>query len=121
MHLRLLALALSMPLLMGAQSVSTADRARFEEIKARHDRGEPISAGDQQFAQGIMARQQSQQQQQAQQNADYAKAHPPRESTGLVPLPDLGTGSYLGEQGGLYPGGQNMPPAALRQVPCDAV
>jgi lysophospholipase L1-like esterase len=37
---------------------------------------------------------------------------PPRESTGLVPLPDLGRGMYQGEQGGLYPGGQNAPPAA---------
>jgi hypothetical protein len=36
----------------------------------------------------------------------------PRESTGLVPLPDLGRGMYQGEPGGLYPGGQNAPPAA---------
>lgn len=46
-----------------------------------------------------------------------------------IPLPDLGTGSYLGNQGGLYPGGTNVPPgphaaAALAQaafvVPRDA-
>jgi hypothetical protein len=29
-----------------------------------------------------------------------------------VPLPDLGAGTYLGAQGGLYPGGANAPPAA---------
>lgn len=29
---------------------------------------------------------------------------------GLVPLPDLGVGTYLGQQGGLYPGGNNTPP-----------
>ena len=35
-----------------------------------------------------------------------------RMSTGLHPLPDLGTGTYKGLQGGLYPGGANTPPAA---------
>jgi hypothetical protein len=30
----------------------------------------------------------------------------------LVALPDLGTGTYLGYEGGLYPNGQNTPPAA---------
>jgi hypothetical protein len=33
-------------------------------------------------------------------------------STGLVPLNDLDTGSWLGHQGGLYPGGANARPAA---------
>lgn len=30
---------------------------------------------------------------------------------GLVPLSELGAGTYLGEPGGLYPGGGNVPPA----------
>ena len=33
-------------------------------------------------------------------------------SVGFTPLSDLATGSYKGFQGGLYPGGQNVPPAA---------
>jgi hypothetical protein len=32
-------------------------------------------------------------------------------STPLVPIPDLGTASYLGSQGGMYPGGTNTRPA----------
>jgi hypothetical protein len=44
--------------------------------------------------------------------ADWIKEHPSRESTGLIALPDLGKGLYRGEQGGLYPGGVNAPPAA---------
>ncbi len=44
--------------------------------------------------------------------AGYAQAHPPRESVGLVPLTDLGAGTYQGESGGLYPGGANTPPPA---------
>jgi len=35
-----------------------------------------------------------------------------RTATGLVPIPELGTGTYKGAQGGLYPGGTNTPPAA---------
>ncbi len=35
-----------------------------------------------------------------------------RTSTGLVPLSDLGAGTYLGAQGGLYPGGSNRRPAS---------
>jgi hypothetical protein len=42
---------------------------------------------------------------------EWIKEHPARESTGLIPLPEL-TGTYEGEQGGLYPGGKNSPPAA---------
>ncbi|MFN7975022.1 MAG: DNRLRE domain-containing protein [Acidobacteriota bacterium] len=34
------------------------------------------------------------------------------QTTGLVPLTDLGPGTYQGFQGGLYPGGSNVPPAA---------
>ena len=121
MRRRWLALVL-MPVVLTAQAVSEAERQRFEQIKARHDRGEAVTAEEQQFALGVMARmrqsataQQSPTARQAaaaQQNAEWAKAHPPRESTGLIPLPDLGTGLYQGEQGGLYPGGQNAPPPA---------
>jgi hypothetical protein len=32
-------------------------------------------------------------------------------SVGLTPLNDLGAGTYMGEQGGLYPGGSNLRPA----------
>ena len=46
---------------------------------------------------------------------------PPTDSTGLIPLTDLGTQTYKGEDGGLYGGGSNEPPpahraAALREV-----
>src|ERR1035438_3068808 len=37
---------------------------------------------------------------------------PPRDSTGLTPLTELGTARYKGEDGGLYGGGKNEPPAA---------
>lgn len=34
-----------------------------------------------------------------------------RAQTGLIPITDLGSGTYAGYQGGLYPGGVNTPPA----------
>src|SRR5580698_3193007 len=49
---------------------------------------------------------------QLRQQKAYLKDHPPRESVGLVPLTDLGAGTYQGEPGGLYPGGVNVPPAS---------
>jgi len=41
----------------------------------------------------------------------WIREHPARESTGLIPIPEL-KGTYKGEEGGLYPGGQNTPPVA---------
>jgi hypothetical protein len=37
-------------------------------------------------------------------------------STGLIPLTDLGSGSYLGHPGGLYPDGSNVLPAGHLQL-----
>jgi hypothetical protein len=98
--------------LLAGQAVTPAERQRFEAIRARHDRGEAVSTEDRQFAQGVMTRMQQANSAQAKRNAEYARTHPARESTGLVPLPELGSGRYQGEQGGLYPGGKNTPPAA---------
>ena len=53
---------------------------------------------------------------QLRQQAEYVKDHPPRESVGLTALTDLGTGYYQGEQGGLYPGGSNVPPAGHQKA-----
>jgi hypothetical protein len=49
---------------------------------------------------------------QAKVDPDYIRNHPPRDSVGIAPLTDLGTGVYKGEQGGLYAGGKNTPPPA---------
>ena len=89
---------------------SQAPDAKFDAIKAKHARGEQVTPEERAYAQSVMA--QRNQQDAAKRNQDYAKQNPPRESTGLVPLADLGAGKYLGEQGGLYPEGRNTPPAA---------
>jgi hypothetical protein len=104
-----------LPLVLVAQqqTVSPEDRKRFEEIKARHDHGEQVSPEDQAFAMKIMRilnGGQGNQKGNQQRNAEYAKNHPPHDSVGFVPLTELGTGMYKGEEGGLYPGGSNTPP-----------
>ena len=100
--------------LLAQESVSPEDRKRFEEIKSRHERGEQVSAEDQAFARHIMGILNSGGQKgkaNPKGNAEYAKAHPPQDSVGFTPLTELGTGLYKGEEGGLYPGGSNTPPA----------
>ena len=47
-------------------------------------------------------------------NAVANPVPPVRDSTGLIPLTDLGTETYKGEDGGLYGGGSNEPPPGHR-------
>jgi hypothetical protein len=85
-----------------------AEDQMFNEIKAKHDRGEKITEDERDYVESRIERRN--QEESAKRQADYAGAHPPRESTGLIPLPDLGRETYKGEPGGLYPGGENKPP-----------
>src|SRR5712691_10533648 len=87
---------------------------RPAESKARHDRGEKVTLEEQDLWSTSVERQN--QENSAKRNADYARQHPARESTGLVPLPDLGKALYQGEQGGLYPGGASVAPTAHQQA-----
>ena len=96
-----------------SQGQKSADDRRLEEIMAKRARGEEVSAEDRQFAQGAMARRKEQQ---TQRLAEYVSTHAPKDSTGMVPLPDLGKGTYKSEPGGLYPGGENTPPPAHRKA-----
>ncbi len=82
------------------------DERRFREIRQKFSRGEPITPEERAFAERMMARQRE----------AFAREHPPRESTGLAPLPDLGKALYKGEQGGLYPDGENTPPRKHREA-----
>ena len=96
-----------------AQGQKSGDDRRFEEITAKRSRGEEVTAEERQFAQSVMA---VRKERQAKLLAEYAATHAPKDSTGMVPLPDLGKGTYKGETGGLYPGGENTPPAAHRKA-----
>lgn len=91
------------------------EQKRIGEIRAKHDRGEALSDADRAFIQRMTAMRKqpaAQNPQRAAQNAKWVQNHPPRNSTGMIALTDLNKGAYKGEQGGLYPGGENVPPAA---------
>lgn len=99
---RLFVAALLISQAWAAQTGSPASDQKFSEIQAKLRRGETVTAEERQYVQSEMARRRE----------EYARAHPPQDSTGLVPLSDLGKGIYKSEQGGLYPGGGNTPPPA---------
>jgi hypothetical protein len=113
----LLCACLCLPVLT-AQAPTPDEIRRMNEIRARFQRGETITPEDKAWAVGVQRRQQQGQKQGQKQGderfAEYAKTHPPQETTGMVPLSELGKGTYKGEEGGLYPGGTNQPPAAHR-------
>ena len=80
-------------------------------IRRKVQAGETLTPEERQTLQQA---QQTQQAQQKKRREEYLKDHTPVASTGNIALPDLGTGMYKGEQGGLYPGGANaIPPAHL--------
>ncbi len=83
------------------QPQQEAEDQRLQEILLKRRGGEPLTAEDQAFFQTLTARR----------SAEFQKANPPRNSTGLVPLTELtGPATYHAEPGGLYPGGRNTPP-----------
>ena len=93
-------LTLLVPLLLAGQDQQENQRVR--EIMLKQRRGEQVTAEEREFVKSVNARRRD----------EFIKANPPRESTGLVPLTDLGAGTYKGEEGGLYAGGVNHPPPA---------
>ncbi len=103
--IRLLLIAALLPL-WPATAQTDEDRRRLSEFQDRMRRGEPGKPGDALYIKEFNERQ----------RVEFPKNHPPRESTGMVPLNDLGKGTYQGRQGGLYPGGENVAPAAHRRA-----
>ena len=83
----------ALPLLGIAQQIDDAARRQYNEILEREHKGGRISQQERALLMSV-----------------YPKLNPPRDSMGMTALTDLGKDSYKGEQGGLYPGGENSPP-----------
>jgi hypothetical protein len=97
--------------LLAAGLFVMAQSPNMDAIRQKVQAGETLTPEEQQALQKFKGAQQAQQKKRRE---EYLKDHTPVSSTGNIALPDLGTGMYKGEQGGLYPGGTNtIPPAHL--------
>jgi len=108
---------------LGAAEGQPLDIQRAKQLYERVQKGEKLSPEDQAYLdrvrQEVQRRQQqggekSQPGQPAKKGRNMGPVPPATSSTGLIPLTDLGTNKYKGEDGGLYGGGSNEPPAAHR-------
>lgn len=100
-----------------AQRPADIDFAKAKAIQKRVVNGEPVSDEDRAYvakAKAEFARRKGM--------AGAGKSAPaPRDSTGLVPLTDLGGDArYKDQDGGLYGGGRNTPPEPLLRAALDA-
>jgi hypothetical protein len=92
------------------------DAARIQAIRQKVRNGEQLTPEERQLVQQARAQGggggSGNAQAMEEKKRAYMKEHPPQASVGLIPLTDLGTGKYKGEEGGLYAGGKNERPAA---------
>ncbi len=80
-------------------------------IRQKVQNGETLTPAEQQYLQERRsAGGQKGNADQAKRREQYLKEHPPQSSIGLIPLIDLGAGTYKDHEGGLYAGGKNSPP-----------
>ncbi len=106
--------------LVGAGEEQPLDVQRARQLYQRAQKGEKLSPEDQAYLERAREVMRSRQQQGGakKQPAGPGRAMgpvpPATSSTGLIPLTDLGTNKYKGEDGGLYGGGSNKPPAEHR-------
>jgi hypothetical protein len=87
--------------------LSPEERARAMQIQQKRQEGEPLTDDDRAFIQQMRAKM-------GQSRGPAAAAPTPHDRLGLTPLSDFKEGQkYRGQDGGLYGGGRNEPPAPL--------
>ncbi len=84
------------------------DWQRAQELRRREQQGEMLNEQDRAYLERAK--------QQRRGAAQANPAPPAQETTGLIPLTELGEGLYKGQVGGLYGHGQNVPPETHLQA-----
>lgn len=110
-------LAVALTLVLFAALLSAQDPLDLAKVRRLHQKaqkGEKLTPEEQAYYErGKAARQQGNAQGKAAPGKKAPPTDPPRTSTGLIPLSDLGADQkYKGEDGGLYGNGSNVPPPA---------
>ena len=106
----------------GAAQGEPLDIQRAKQLYQRVQNGEKLSPEEQEYLDRVRKEVRRRQQQQKEgtraagqtgkkQGRNPGTVPPATASTGLIPLTDLGRDKYKGEDGGLYGGGSNEPPA----------
>jgi hypothetical protein len=88
------------------------DMLKMQALQKRIQKGETLTPEEKTYFQNVQKT--LKRETEDAKNAVTNPVPPPRDSTGLVPLSDLGTQTYKGEDGGLYGEGRNEPPAEHR-------
>jgi len=116
---RLLVVTCSLSVFLLAGFASAQDPApaidfnKARELIQKERAGQTLSKEEQAYLDRAKALRKEQQQQPGRQDGGAQRPAPER----LIPLTDMvGKDHYLGEDGGLYGGGQNTPPAALAKA-----
>ena len=78
------------------------DWQRAQELRRREQQGDTLNEQDRAYLERAKQQRRSQ--------AKAAEAPPAKETTGLVPITEMGDGLYQQQTGGLYGRGQNVPP-----------
>jgi hypothetical protein len=107
----LLAVVLGSLVWVRAQDV-VIDRQKAEALQKRMQKGDTLTQEEKAYVQSV-SRAVKREGEEAK-SAVNNPVPPARDSTGLIPLTDLGTETYKGEDGGLYGGGSNEPPPGHR-------
>lgn len=110
----LLGAAFASPRALAGESAEPIDWERAKQLYQRSQKGEALTPDEQAYLEQAKAERRKQAAQKAEGKGEAAPPTGGKESVGLVPLSELGAGTYKGQDGGLYGGGQNEPPELLR-------
>ena len=90
---------MAVPMVLANQPI---DWQRAQELRRREQQGQTLNQEDRAYLERAK--------QQRRREAQASQAPPARETTGLVPLTEMGVKLYKGQTSGLYGRGQNAPP-----------